>query len=479
MSRTFALCALILALASAVPAEAPKKDEAPTKTTIALTVSAMAEPRPALRYTLLPELKDMNPGNPIQGYIKCFMEQNHFFFDKTSYQNRDKWLTMPLKDLPLDKLRDYGGVALRRADDSARLETPDWQILLELKKEGIDLLLPEVQQMRRLAASLKVRFRAEVAAKRFDAAIKSAQTMFALARHLGEHPTLIGDLVGVAIALVAIGPIEEMLQQPDCPNLYWALTDLPKPFIDLRKGMQGERAILQKEFAPFDRGTPLDAAEIDRVLKRLDQLLYDTQLESGLSASLPPAGEWIPVIEEKRPKPSDLLRERAKDAALVGAARKRVIDMELAEEKAKALPALQILLLDAKNAYEIRRDDEAKWINTPWPKAEAAVSKLGKPGEFYEQLVPNTTKIARARARLDQRLALLRHVEAIRLYAAAHGGKLPASLADIDVPLPADPFTGKPFRYSVEGKTATLHGTPPRGAEKIAGFNVEYRVTIR
>ena len=101
------------------------------------------------------------------------------------------------------------------------------------------------------------------------------------------------------------------------------------------------------------------------------------------------------------------------------------------------------------------------------------------PANSSRLLAPTRQKVARARTRLDQRFALLRHVEAIRLYAAAHGGKLPASLADIDVPLPDDPFTGKPFHYAVEGKKATLRGTPPRGMEKVAGFNVEYRVTIR
>ena len=80
--------------------------------------------------------------------------------------------------------------------------------------------------------------------------------MLALSRHLGEHPTLIADLVGIALATIAIGPLEEMLQQPGCPNLYWALTDLPTPFIDLRKGMRGERAFLTKDFALFDRVTP-------------------------------------------------------------------------------------------------------------------------------------------------------------------------------------------------------------------------------
>ena len=64
-------------------------------------------------------------------------------------------------------------------------------------------------------------------------------------------------------------------------------------------------------------------------------------------------------------------------------------------------------------------------------------------------------------ARLDQRIALLRHVEALRLYAAEHNGSLPVRLAECPVPLPDDPFTGKPFRYELDGTTARLRGSPP------------------
>ena len=53
---------------------------------------------------------------------------------------------------------------------------------------------------------------------------------------MGEHPTLIGDLVGIAIASIAIGPLEEMLSQPVCPNLYWALTNLPSPLVSMDVG---------------------------------------------------------------------------------------------------------------------------------------------------------------------------------------------------------------------------------------------------
>jgi hypothetical protein len=80
---------------------------------------------------------------------------------------------------------------------------------------------------------------------------------------------------------------------------------------------------------------------------------------------------------------------------------------------------------------------------------------------------------------LEQRIALLRHVEALRLYAAEHDGKLPDKLSDIDVPLPDDPVTGKPFAYKVEEGTAHLRGSPPRGEEKNPAYNVHYEITLR
>ena len=52
---------------------------------------------------------------------------------------------------------------------------------------------------------------------------------------------------------------------------------------------------------------------------------------------------------------------------------------------------------------------------------------------------------------MEQRIALLRHVEALRLHAAEHDGKLPVSLSEVAVPLPDDPVIGKPFRYEVAG----------------------------
>ena len=55
----------------------------------------------------------------------------------------------------------------------------------------------------------------------------------------------------------------------------------------------------------------------------------------------------------------------------------------------------------------------------------------------------------------------------------------PAQLADVSVPLPADPFTGKPFVYERTGETVHLRGTPPEAEKNNAGFRIHYEVTLK
>jgi len=215
----------------------PQLTQERPETLIRLTVDPMLAPQPALRYLLLPELRELTPGNPIANYLKCLLDQDFTRPDSTLGRN-----------------------ALKQAERAARMDKPDWQILPKLKTDGISLLLPDLQKMRELAGGLLERFRQEATARRFDDAIVSAKTLFALARHTGEHPTLIGDLVGLAIAQIAISPLEEMLQQPGCPNLYWALTNLPSPFISLEKGLEGERMMILTELRDLDDKTPMTPA---------------------------------------------------------------------------------------------------------------------------------------------------------------------------------------------------------------------------
>jgi hypothetical protein len=93
--------------------------------------------------------------------------------------------------------------------------------------------------------------------------------------------------------------------------------------------------------------------------------------------------------------------------------------------------------------------------------------------------LPIFTATCRVEGRLEQRIALLRHVEALRMYAAEHGGTFPAKLADVSVPLPDDPFTGKPFPYELSGKTVRLRGTPAEAEKDFRGYRVHYEITLK
>jgi hypothetical protein len=111
--------------------------------------------------------------------------------------------------------------------------------------------------------------------------------------------------------------------------------------------------------------------------------------------------------------------------------------------------------------------------------ALATRNKAKKPPALFADELLGFRHVLLAQGQVDQRIALLRHVEALRLYAAEHDGTLPSKLSDVSVPLQVDPFTGKPFRYEVTGNTAHLRGTPPPGEEKNSGFNLHYEVTLQ
>jgi hypothetical protein len=462
MRRTLFPCVVLVTLGITCRAD----DATPaTETLVPLAVRPASAPMPALRYQLLPEVKEMNPGNPIQNYLKCFMEQQKFFFDKDSFERREKLLAMPLKELSVQEVRDYGGVALGQADWAARLDHPDWQILLKVKTDGVALLLPDLQEIRTLASALKVRFRFEIALSRLDDAIRTAKTMFAMSRHSSEHPTLIGNVIGMSIANLALDALEEMLEHPRCPNLYWALTNLPTPMVPLDKGMGGERALVLSEFRGLDENAPMSADELTKFITHTEML----------------------IGQGKPPKPGESrvrawLDARTKNDKTVSAARHRLIECGLAAERVQQFPADQVILLDEKREYDFRIDDIIKMINLPAWQADAlaAQTKLAyRPALFADVLIPGVYEVLPAQARLDQRIALLRHVEALRLYAAEHTGSLPAKYSDFPVPLPDDPFTGKPFGYELDGATAHLRGSPPSAERKTPAFNLHYEVTIR
>jgi hypothetical protein len=74
-------------------------------------------------------------------------------------------------------------------------------------------------------------------------------------------------------------------------------------------------------------------------------------------------------------------------------------------------------------------------------------------------LLPAIQAASEAQMRPARTLAALQTIEALRMHAAASGGKLPAALAEVQVvPAPENPVTGEPFHYTFDAASgaATL-----------------------
>jgi hypothetical protein len=246
-----------------------------------------------------------------------------------------------------------------------------------------------------------------------------------------------GARLGQQVAELALESLTEMIQQPNCPNLYWALTDLPAPLVDLRKGAQGDRVVADTELRALRADATLPDADVEELVSRV----------SGRAG----------FAREQAAKPPRNVRAeltaRAKDTEAVRAARQRLTDAGIT--KADGFSAMHVILLDEKRSFEDLRDDELKQLGLKLWESGLKGEKPKSEGLFAD-LLPGIVEARRAQGRLEQRAALLRHVEALRMYAAANAGKLPAKSSDAGVPLPSDPFTGKPFGYEVKDGVATL-----------------------
>jgi hypothetical protein len=429
---------------------------------IPLTLHPAAAPSPALKYALLPELRDTIPGNAVTHYRQGLKIMKRDVPPQSEwYQIVDKWLAAPLKDFPREEVGAFlkqCETTFQEVEAGARSENCDWGLTEELRKKGIATLLPDVQEMRTIAVLLQVRIRYELAEGRPDKAAQSLQIGFAVSRHLAEEPTLISALVGMAVAGLMENRLEEFVQQPNAPNLYWSLTDLPRPFIDLRKAMQGERVGAYGTFPG------------------MAEMAADLNAKPFTTEEVEKAVHQLPLLIDGN---NDLLS--FKDKALMAlrlaarheAAKKVLIDQGRPKELVDAMPHFQVGLLVALQQYDQMFDELLKWQSLPYWQSQPEMAKWTKhikelPDDknspalpIARLLLPSVQKVFAAHVRIDRRIAALRCVEAVRLYAAAHDGKLPPSLAEIkDAPVPLDPVTGKPFDYHVAGDRAFLSCTP-------------------
>jgi hypothetical protein len=407
--------------------------------------------KPASRAYLLPEYSESIPGNRVQMFLRCFMERSNLFSQPES-DRREKWNAAPLKDLPFE-VRDYQKDLARDMYDAARMTQVDWQLWYFLRRDGYNTMLPDAQKMRALVSVMKTRVRGQIAARDIDGAIHTLKIIFGLAQTFESHPTLIGHLIGIACATIGLEALEELIQLPGCPSLFWSLNDLPTPILSLRMGMQGERVSLGHDCeALMNASAPVAESVILKQIDNLDKLLTVESKEEKNSKA------------EKAIGFKATLLNRAANAEEVTAARERVVQLGMNAANVKTWSPLHVVLIDDVLQAEHYRDEVAKFIHLPYwqakPGMDGVLAEIKQKEKKWPGLgfVPAITTVKRAQARTEQRIGYMKILEGIRLHALNNGGFLPATLAEIKLPLPLDPATGKPYEYSVEKGVATLHG---------------------
>ncbi len=406
----------------------------PSPTVYEMTVSPKAPPVPALKYSLLPGLFELKEGSAVPLY-NIAVDQSTLDYAKKRRELSDI-LDLPISKFPVEKVRRVlaeFAAAVKYTEYGARRKECQWGLVFE---EGLSMALPALNKHLHLVNLLALKARLAIAEGRSAGAIEAIKSGYAMARHLNGE-TLIQALVGTAAANTMTSQVRDLIQSDDSLNLYWALARLPSPIVDMRRGLESERIMFLGRGESVLEKDPLEMTdeEVQLAKQTLDEVL---------------AAWGIRV------------RNQVVAFAFIGypKGKQALIALGMDPKKVAKMSVARVMLFYELDAYRKWRDEMFKWLALPyWQAAEGmhksseAFSKWRKgagKGNLLVTFLPAVTKARFLEAKADRSIRVLQCIEAVRAYAAAHEGKLPAKLADITgTPSPMDPVTGKPFEYKV------------------------------
>lgn len=405
-----------------------------------LTLVPQAEPVPALKYRLWPNVLDLKIGNAALFYQAAASFCPDGEADNLN-EKLNEWHEQAVDQWPRAEveavLKDFDK-SFHQIDLGSLRKHCAWEMPIE---DGFSMELPALAQYRLLTKAMTLKLRLQINDGQFEAALQTLQQGLKMAFYIAEGPTIIQDLVGVAMSARMLRGMESILATPGAPNLYWALTSLPVPYIDMRPSLEYEQQMIFVEFPALadlslEVLTPVEASSIiSEILAKARSLeIADDLLLQGVA---PVAWVMLHYADAKT----------------------YLATQGVAAERIKAMPAAQAVLLYQVWQYQEIRDHLMKWFTVPYAlgythlqEADRALSRhwnsMGVKQNFFLMLLPALSRVSFLQARLDRDIALLRTIEALRWYAAEHEDKFPPSLDAVRmVPIPRDPMTGRPFLY--------------------------------
>jgi hypothetical protein len=478
----FVTLAAALLAATAPSRVALASSDEPEKT-VQIVLYPAAEPCPALKYQLLPPFLERRPGNAAVWWNRLPAERaNYLSAADKEFATSGKftvWMDMPIgspqekayrkKELASVVNLIQGGGIFSDMARAAQFESCDWEQPI---REGnyIAVLLPEIQHARAYARLLSAKAHLEIAEGKYNEAVKTLQIGYAQARHVAQSQTLVSGIVGVTIASIMSHQVEQFVQQSDSPNLYWALSTLPRPLVDMRPGGEAESNILYLQF-PELRDLDKKKLAPDEWRELLKRIVGDI-LKFSDNRDFPRSGDTAAMIAmaglQGYPRAKQYLIDKGRTAAEVN-----------------AMPVAQVILLYTVQIYNEASDDQFKWYFVPGAEAargqeqaERHFDATIRPKEIIPVaalLLPASRWAKEAETRCEWTVAVLRILEAMRLYAANHEGQWPDSLSDItEVPIPKNPYDGGNFIYHREGNKAVL--TAEMGPRN---WHQRYEITLK
>jgi hypothetical protein len=473
-----------LILATGVVAQPPGATEdryPPTE----IKIHPRPVPTPRLKFALVTPERQQVKGNAAVSYHRATLFRREVITDQKAYSDELNRLYEMLQKEPTEELKQALRLhtnrfknTLKELEFASLRDHCDWDIDSRLDEQGISTLLPEIQSIRELAQVLNFRCRLHVLENNVEAALNDLRIGFTMAKHVGDGPTLIQALVGMAILGIFSGDLDRVLQMQETPNLYWSLSALPK-MVNLRKAMDGE---LRGSGGTLPMWREVDKGVMSPEAARKAMASF-TKTYVMLASDAPGAnaGEkeqlmLATFVALRHPK-----------------ARKTLIEYGYKATEVESMPSAQAVILEGKLLYQSLMEEMHVWFDRPFLEGQAGltqteqrIKKIVNEGgdldvfgaSMVKLLLPAAQKVHFAYGRTERRIAISRTIEAIRLH-AHEMGELPKTLSEIKgVVVPDDPVTGKPFEYTLENGIAKLNGMPPDQSAPHPGNSVRYVIRL-
>jgi hypothetical protein len=224
-------CLVVLFL-TVIPAKASRSDKGPVE----LTIHPVKVEQLDKKYHLM-----VNPEDQIDGDAVPLYEKATKLIPKNFNQKQiTEWLKLPVEQLPQQQAEEVLQKYLEplklvaRATRCKECNWPEW-------KPGDQI--ENLTEYRKIAFILELWARLEISRGSYEGAALAMRTGFGMARHLGDGPTIIQGLVGMAVGGIMCREVEKYLQGKDSPNLYHALAGIPRPLIDIEAAIENEKKV--------------------------------------------------------------------------------------------------------------------------------------------------------------------------------------------------------------------------------------------